>query len=89
MMPISPGWIEAIKLTDMVGRKRGGSIFDFTTNKTWDSGQAICREAYGPDWMNNPEFKEANDAEIAPQSYLDAAKRILENMPDWAIEKEE
>lgn len=36
--------------TDRMARKYGGTVYE-KNGKTWDWGQALCRECYGPDWM--------------------------------------
>ena len=33
-------------------KKYGGTVIDKETGKTWDWGQALCRECYGIDWNN-------------------------------------
>jgi len=69
----------------------GHSLFDPRCGKTWDAGQAICAEAYGPDWNNSPQFKAIDslpDSEPAPPEMLDALARLLANETDWATPKE-
>ena len=77
-------------LSDRVGQiaeRLGCAILDNRCGKRWDPGQAICAEAYGPDWWMDPEFRRVDqlgDDERAPQSSLDAAERLAEGqLPDW------
>jgi len=37
--------------TVRMARKLGGTVYE-KNGKTWDWGQALCRECYGNDWMN-------------------------------------
>ncbi|MCP4100365.1 MAG: hypothetical protein GY750_16630, partial [Lentisphaerae bacterium] len=65
----------------------GSTIIDKRCGKAWDVGQAICAEAYGPDWMNDDELNAANeldDTEPPEQHYYDCAKRMASGyIPDW------
>lgn len=55
--------------------------------KQWDWGQAMCRLAYGRDWMNHPDFARCNEIspeESAPQELMAAAKEWEGGKePDW------
>ena len=69
----------------------GHSIFDPRCDRVWDLGQAICAEAYGPQWNNDPRFKAIDslpDSEPAPQEMLEALKRLLDKDVTWATPKE-
>jgi hypothetical protein len=83
-MTILPGWLEAVGLVYDIGRIYNGSIFDFTVNRSWDPGQAVCREAYGSDWMNSKQFQEANNSPIAPIEFIEAARKIIQKCPSWS-----
>jgi len=37
--------------TERMAKKYGGTVYE-KNGKTWDWGQALCRECYGVDWMN-------------------------------------
>jgi hypothetical protein len=84
-----PTWRVLFDLIRQIGQTYHGSIYDYTTCHSWDPGQAVCREAYGPEWMGNPEFQVADerpDSEPAPEEAVAAAKRILAEEPSWAVE---
>jgi hypothetical protein len=84
-------WKLAIEYLDKVVENLGGSIHDTRCGKNWDPGQAMCAEAYGPDWMNNKTFIKWNnkdDDEPPEPHYLECAKRMAEGyIPDW-VERE-
>lgn len=80
---VTEGWRLACQLTDHVQHILGPTITDVTTGRTMDAGQAICREAYGVDWVDSPDFKAANAAAVAPDEYLAAARRLIAREPNW------
>ncbi len=88
-MGCKPGWRVAVDLVDEIAQQYGGQLWDFSVGKNWDPGQAVCREAYGPDWMHSPEFAIADEMEEAPEEFLAAARRLLAGRPTWAARKEE
>ena len=51
-----------VEWTSRMARRYGGIVYDDETGRQWDWGQALCREVYGPDWMNSPEFKKMDEA---------------------------
>lgn len=76
------------QLCDWISRmsvKHGGTVYDLETGKDLDWGQALCREVYGVDWMNNPDKKAADESDTCPPEVLDAATS-WENgkWPKWA-----
>jgi len=85
-----PKWDKVMDYLDGVVEHLGSSITDKRCNKNWDPGQAICAEAYGPDWMRNPTFQEWNqkdDDEPPEPHYYDCAKRMAEGyIPNWVEE---
>lgn len=42
-------WV--IEWIKRMGRRYDGIVYE-KNGKTWDWGQALCRECYGPDWSN-------------------------------------
>lgn len=80
---VPEGWRRACQLVDHVQFVLGATIKDAVTGKRMDAGQAICREAYGVNWMDSVEFKSANAAEAAPREYLDAALRLIHGEATW------
>ena len=62
--------------TTRMARKHGGTVYE-KQGKSWDWGQALCRECYGPDWNNIvPETPTWND--------IARAKRWEEGeIPEW------
>lgn len=80
-------WQYLIGWTSRMGNKYGGTVYDSETGKTWDWGQAICREMYGPDWMKSEHFH--RDEEIPPDEPAprNNVKRCKEweagDWPDW------
>ena len=80
-------WKELIDVElDKIINLYGGSIRDTRTGKTWDPGQALCAETYGPHWMTSPEFAEDDGAPFdapVPDRVINALDRMLETRPDW------
>jgi len=81
-------WNElSFTLLDKIVEKYGGSIYDKRCQRTWDPGQAMCAEIYGPDWMNDPQFKKDNQIppnEPAPLYMLEGARRLAQGKSEWA-----
>lgn len=84
-------WDEVIKFLDSIQERLGASIIDTRCGKVWDVGQAVCAEAYGPDWMQNKLFIEWNqksDDEPPEPHYYDCAKKMAKGyIPEW-VEKD-
>jgi len=80
-------WNEIMKFLDAIINNIGAEIYDNRCGKTWDVGQAVCAEAYGADWMNDPTFQEwdqKDDTEPPEPYYYDCAKRMAEGyIPEW------
>jgi len=80
-------WDEIMGFLDGIYQHLGASIHDKRCNKSWDVGQAICAEAYGPDWMHNPEFIEfdqKSDSEPPEPHFYDCAKKMASGYrPKW------
>ena len=73
---------------DGIVDKYGGSIYDYTAGKSWDPGQAVCREEYGINWMHSPAFRAADELDDVPISAIRTAERIIAHEPDWMTDKE-
>jgi len=74
-----------------IADKHGASIYDYKTKQSWDCGQAVCREQFGPDWMHHPGFLEVNeagDSEPVPDEAWAAARRVFNGEPEWMKEPE-
>ncbi len=74
-----------LRWTSRMAAKYGGTCYE-KNGKTWDWGQALCRECYGPDWM-----KEIERLEIETPTWenLGRAKRWEEgDLPEWFDKKE-
>lgn len=46
----------------MAGRF-GGTVVERGTGKTWDWGQALCREQFGPNWVDELRRRHLEDAD--------------------------
>ena len=80
------------RLLDQIGdisEKYGPTIHDSRCGKSWDCGQALCAEAYGPEWQHTTEFARDDavpDDEPVPVALSEAAERILRGEADWIEE---
>ncbi|GAF87258.1 unnamed protein product [marine sediment metagenome] len=80
-------WRELNRLLDQIIARYGGVIYDSRAHKSWDPGQAVCAECYGPDWSDSLEWQEANrqpDTEPVPEGVLDAGRRLANGECEWA-----
>jgi len=81
-------WDKVLDYLHQVQEHLGVTIHDTRCGRSWDVGQAVCAEAYGPDWMNHPVFVEWNakdDSEPPEPHYLECARRMAEGYkPEWA-----
>lgn len=70
-----------LELIDQLAKKYGPQVYDQTAGRTWDWGQAVCREAYGPRWAHEaiPVTPTERDIEVA--------QAMLGTLPAWAIVK--
>ena len=70
-----------------MAQKYGGTVYEKDSSKTWDWGQALCRELYGSDWMNNPDYKEENVREDSepcnPETLAKAKSWEAGEIPEW------
>ena len=76
-------------VSDWISRmaeKYGGAVYD-TNGKTWDWGQALCRECYGEDW--NDVIAELG-IETPSREDIDRERRWeAGELPDWSTNKPE
>lgn len=82
---------ELMALITEIGRKYHGSVYDYEAMRSWDAGQAVCREQYGVDWMNSPQFREqeevcSGDENKIHAGAIEAAERVLAGTPEWMKE---
>lgn len=80
-------WDRLTRSLDRVVEIYGGSIYDHRCGKTWDPGQAVCAEAYGPEWSNSEQFKRddaASDEEPVPGVAWEALDRLVNRQSEWA-----
>jgi hypothetical protein len=82
-------WYEAIKVVDRIADIYDGGVYDREAGRFWDAGQAICREAWGAKWYEDPDWRIANNAETAPPLFFKAAERLIKATPAWARDPEE
>jgi len=63
----------------------GGIVWE--GNEFMDWGQAICREMYGPAWMNSNEYRTVNELEETdpvPDEVIERCKRWeAGEWPEW------
>lgn len=76
-------------LIDWIGRmatKHGGIVFDGTKKLDW--GQAMCRAAYGSNWMSDDDFRKFDETPMdkpAPDYVIEICKRWeAGEWPEWA-----
>jgi hypothetical protein len=68
-----------------IARLYGSSIYDKRCGKSWDVGQAVCAEQYGPKWMYSPGFQEDNEVPPdlpMPSGITEAAERLIHGV-EW------
>lgn len=80
-----PTWVRAVDAVDEVTRALGTDIRDRVTGARLDSGQAIAREMFGPDWMRNPDYTVLNAAPECGPEFFAAAQRLINREPDWLV----
>lgn len=80
-------WEEVLNMLPKIRKSLGQSIYDNRCEKWWDVGQAICAEAYGPNWMNDQTFVEwdgKDDSEPPEPYYFDCAAKLASGyVPVW------
>ncbi|KKK90200.1 hypothetical protein LCGC14_2725440 [marine sediment metagenome] len=75
---------QCMTMLDRFIEKYGGSIHDFELGKTWDPGQAICRELYGPHWSHSAAWKEADAIEEGVvDEFVETGRDMIEKTPAW------
>lgn len=82
-----PTWNTLNDLIDQIIERYGGSIYDHRVHKSWDPGQAVCAELYGPGWNDDPGFVRDNqqpDSEPVPVGGIEAAERLAAGECQWA-----
>ena len=73
-------------IIDWIGRmnvKYGACVYDLSTRRCWDWGQALCRERFGPVWMNTDEYKAANEDGPFPKDVEIAKRWETGEFPEW------
>ena len=83
-------WFDVVVFLDKIIDNLGSSIFDKRCKKIWDAGQAICAEAYGPNWMENETFIEwdqKEDPELPEPYFYECAEKMANGyIPEWVGE---
>ncbi len=73
------GWVERMTM------RFGGTVYD-ENGKTWDWGQALCRELHGEDWPNSPDYSNINEMEYPPDYVIQACENWESNPhPSWVL----
>ena len=76
-----------MEFLDRIAKNFGTSIYDSRCGATWDVGQAVCAEAYGPDWMLSDTFllwNQKDDSEQPEPHFYECAKRMAGGYcPAW------
>jgi len=83
-----PRWRQLVALIDRIADRWGGGIYDRRCGKTWDPGQAVCAEFYGPHWQDDPQFLADDQATLEsppPEGIIAAAERLLVGECEWAV----
>lgn len=80
-----PTWVRAVDAVDEVTRALGTDIRDSVTGKRLDSGQAVAREMFGPNWMQHPDYGAFDAAPECGPEFFDAAQRLINREPDWLV----
>jgi len=73
-------WVRAMS------QEFGGIVYDKEDgNRRLDWGQALCRQVFGIDWMNNPAWRDADNSPTVPLEVWKAAKKWRHgDWPEWA-----
>jgi len=81
-------WAYLIEWVSRMSRAHGGTVHDIN-GKSWDWGQALCRDLYGEDWMKEAEFNaicEIDPHDPAPDYVVDRAREWEHgDMPAWVV----
>lgn len=76
-------WRRAVDSLDAVVAALGGSIRDKETGKSYDPGQAVCREMFSPDWMKSEAFHAFDNAEVCAPEFFEAVRRLAAKEAPW------
>ena len=68
---------------DRMATRYGGIVYDLELGRSWDWGQALCRQVYGPDWMHNSEYL-ANGDDPSYEAVEAAREWEAGSWPEWA-----
>lgn len=72
---------------DDIQKIYGHSIYDDRAGRSWDTGQAVCAEQFGPNWMNDSRFIALNnlsdDIPVNDGAWA-ALQRLLDKKSLWA-----
>lgn len=82
-MDMHESWKRAVKEMSRVQEALGPSIYDHVTTKTFDCGQAVAREMFGPDWGNEPAYHAFGQAEECGPEFFEAVQRLVNKEPSW------
>jgi hypothetical protein len=78
-------WEDLNKWGKRMANRYDGVVWDNELERRWDWGQALCRELYGPDWMNSEEFKADNEATYPSEEIMQRAFDWEKDIwPEWA-----
>jgi len=81
-------WPNVVHWVARQANRYGGVVSDCETGRTMDWGQAIAREAFGPQWWNSPEWYAADCAPEPPSAIVDAMISLSDRgnprWPSWA-----
>ena len=84
-------WRFIVDWTSRMSQKYGGTVYEKNSSKTWDWGQALCREMYGIDWGNNPKWEEESrretDQPCNPETLARAKSWEAGEIPEWVREE--
>ena len=64
-----------IDWTNRMAWKFGGTVYEVDGGKSWDWGQALCREVYGKGWSNDPQFLADDELPDVPDWFVEAAQK--------------
>lgn len=80
-------WEQVMCYLDQITTRLGSSVFDARCEKWWDIGQAVCAEAYGPNWMEHEtfiEWSQKDDDEAPEPYYFECAMKMANGyVPNW------
>jgi len=75
---LHPNTMWVIEWIERMAMQHGGTVYE-VDGPSWDWGQALCREQYGPSWSKDGVPADPTDADVA------RAKRWEDGeWPEWA-----